>query len=111
MPVATLSQQTDQRKLFTPKWGLLLAAPESFGQRGLMVPVSIPVDDAVVQELAKSLRPTGRSQITVSSESSRRITATLFPPQRKSASIIANPGYNADRAPVNIFAGRFHTAF
>ncbi len=24
---------------------------------------------------------------------------------------IANPGYNADRGPVNVFAGRFHTAF
>ena len=24
---------------------------------------------------------------------------------------IANPGYNADRGPVNLFAGRFHTAF
>jgi hypothetical protein len=24
---------------------------------------------------------------------------------------IANPGYNADRAPVNVFAGRFHSAF
>ena len=24
---------------------------------------------------------------------------------------IANPAYNADRGPVNVFAGRFHTAF
>jgi high affinity Mn2+ porin len=24
---------------------------------------------------------------------------------------IANPGYNADRGPVNAFAGRFHTQF
>ena len=24
---------------------------------------------------------------------------------------IANPGYNADRGPVNVFAGRFHTVF
>jgi high affinity Mn2+ porin len=24
---------------------------------------------------------------------------------------IANPGYNADRGPVNVFAGRFHTQF
>jgi len=24
---------------------------------------------------------------------------------------IANPGYNADRGPVNVFAGRFHTTF
>jgi high affinity Mn2+ porin len=25
--------------------------------------------------------------------------------------LIVNPGYNADRGPVNVFAGRFHTAF
>jgi high affinity Mn2+ porin len=25
--------------------------------------------------------------------------------------LIANPAYNADRGPVNVFAGRFHTAF
>ncbi len=25
--------------------------------------------------------------------------------------LIANPGYNTDRGPVNVFAGRFHTAF
>ena len=24
---------------------------------------------------------------------------------------IANPAYNTDRGPVNVFAGRFHTAF
>jgi high affinity Mn2+ porin len=24
---------------------------------------------------------------------------------------IANPGYNADRGPANVFAGRFHTQF
>ena len=24
---------------------------------------------------------------------------------------IVNPGYNTDRGPVNVFAGRFHTAF
>jgi high affinity Mn2+ porin len=24
---------------------------------------------------------------------------------------IANPGYNADRGPVNVFAGRYHAAF
>ena len=25
--------------------------------------------------------------------------------------LIVNPGYNTDRGPVNVFAGRFHTAF
>ena len=25
--------------------------------------------------------------------------------------LIVNPGYNADRGPVNVFAGRIHTAF
>jgi high affinity Mn2+ porin len=24
---------------------------------------------------------------------------------------IANPGYNADRGPANVFAGRFHATF
>ena len=70
-------------------------------------PISLPA------ALASS-SATARCRTTASNRSSRLITAM---PSRTTTKVtfdyqfIANPGYNADRGPVNAFAGRFHSTF